>query len=57
MRAVNPEHPWLRPRVPRDVLFVLGGWSNGNAINLMETYDCRADRWLIFTESRDVQPR
>ncbi|XP_064454867.1 kelch-like protein 10 isoform X2 [Ornithodoros turicata] len=56
-RLLNPELLWLRPRVPRDVLFVIGGWSNGNAINLMETYDCRADRWLIFTGDRDVKPR
>ncbi|KAG0432517.1 hypothetical protein HPB47_020768 [Ixodes persulcatus] len=56
-QLVNPEQPWLRPRVPRDVLFVIGGWSNGSAINLIETYDCRADRWLIFSSDTGVKPR
>ncbi|KAH6941387.1 hypothetical protein HPB50_017888 [Hyalomma asiaticum] len=41
----------------RDVLFVIGGWSNGSATNLVESYDCRANRWLIFPNDRDVMPR
>ncbi|EEC04199.1 ring canal protein, putative, partial [Ixodes scapularis] len=41
----------------RDVLFVIGGWSNGSATNLVESYDCRANRWLIFPNDRDIMPR
>ncbi|KAL1481994.1 hypothetical protein MTO96_034093 [Rhipicephalus appendiculatus] len=56
-RMINLTHPMLRPRIPRDVLFVIGGWSNGSATNLVESYDCRANRWLIFPNDRDVMPR
>ncbi|UYV69015.1 KLHL10 [Cordylochernes scorpioides] len=35
-----------RPRMPHDVLFVMGGWSGGSATSLIETYDCRTDRWM-----------
>ncbi|XP_054153792.1 kelch-like protein 10 [Oppia nitens] len=38
-------HPFLRPRIPRDILFVFGGWSASNAINNIETYDCRVNKW------------
>ncbi|CAN8004446.1 unnamed protein product [Ixodes hexagonus] len=61
-RLINLSHPMLRPRIPRqarrqDVLFVIGGWSNGSATNLVESYDCRANRWLIFPNDRDIMPR
>lgn len=56
-RMINLTHPMLRPRIPRDVLFVIGGWSNGSATNLVESYDCRANRWLIFPNDRDIMPR
>ncbi|XP_064487825.1 kelch-like protein 10 isoform X2 [Ornithodoros turicata] len=56
-RLINLAHPMLRPRIPRDVLFVIGGWSNGSATNLVESYDCRANRWLVFTNDRDTMPR
>ncbi|XP_077500847.1 uncharacterized protein LOC144111423 isoform X2 [Amblyomma americanum] len=56
-RMINLTHPMLRPRIPRDVLFVIGGWSNGSATNLVESYDCRANRWLIFPNDRDTMPR
>lgn len=56
-KLINLSHPMLRPRIPRDVLFVIGGWSNGSATNLIESYDCRANRWLIFPGDRDIMPR
>lgn len=37
--------PMLRPRVPADVLFVLGGWSRDGVCSIMETYDDRVNRW------------
>ncbi|XP_049527524.1 kelch-like protein 10 [Dermacentor silvarum] len=35
---------WLTPRVPRDILFLFGGWTSG-ATNNMLTYNCRASKW------------
>ncbi|XP_070377870.1 kelch-like protein 10 [Dermacentor albipictus] len=32
------------PRVPKDILFVFGGWVQG-AVNHMYTYNCRANKW------------
>nr|XP_037288032.1 kelch-like protein 10 [Rhipicephalus microplus] len=56
-RMINLTHPMLRPRIPRDILFVIGGWSNGSATSLVESYDCRANRWLTFLNDRDIMPR
>lgn len=58
---VNPEtdvifHPLLRPRVPYDVLFAIGGWTAGSPTNFIETYDPRADRWLLSSDN-DTVPR
>lgn len=39
-------NPIARPRVPHEVLFVIGGWSDGVATSVIETYDIRADRWI-----------
>ncbi|XP_013387935.1 kelch-like protein 10 [Lingula anatina] len=39
-------HPLTRPRIPVDVLFVIGGWTEGNASRFIETYDAKADRWI-----------
>lgn len=39
--------PFVRPRVPHEILFVIGGWSGGRPIKMVETYDTRADRWVI----------
>lgn len=38
--------PMLRPRVPNEILFVIGGWSEGSARATIETYDTRADKWI-----------
>lgn len=38
--------PFLRPRIPRDIIFAFGGWSNGAASALMETYDSRVNKWF-----------
>ncbi|XP_065286545.1 kelch-like protein 10 isoform X2 [Dermacentor albipictus] len=43
--ARNPER-WL-PRMPYEMLFVVGGWSDGNERDAMEAYDPRAGRWLM----------
>ena len=33
------------PRLPYEILLVLGGWSGGSPTSVIETYDTRADRW------------
>ncbi|XP_049271113.1 kelch-like protein 10 [Rhipicephalus sanguineus] len=43
--ARNPER-WL-PRMPYQMLFVVGGWSEGRERDTIETYDARAGRWLM----------
>ncbi|XP_046387558.1 kelch-like protein 10 [Ischnura elegans] len=46
-----------RPRVPHEILFVMGGWSGGTPTNFMETYDTRADRWITVEETDPSGPR
>ncbi|XP_022655305.1 kelch-like protein 10 isoform X1 [Varroa jacobsoni] len=47
----------LRPRVSRETLFAIGGWSGGQASALVEAYDNRAHRWYALSQDNDVQPR
>lgn len=47
-REVDLAHPLARPRVPHEVMFVVGGWSGGSPTNIIETYDTRADRWITI---------
>ncbi|CAG5134203.1 unnamed protein product [Candidula unifasciata] len=48
--------PFARPRVPHEILFVIGGWSGGRPIKMVETYDTRADRWVVC-KAEDSTPR
>lgn len=50
------ENPLARPRVPRDVLFVLGGWMGDCPTNVVEAYDSRADNWTVC-DKPDPTPR
>ncbi|XP_050022789.1 kelch-like protein 10 [Dermacentor andersoni] len=38
---------WLKPRLPKDILFLFGGWTTG-ATNDMLTYNCRAAKWRVM---------
>lgn len=38
--------PYIRPRLPNEILFAVGGWSGGSPTNVIETYDCRAESWV-----------
>ncbi|XP_035221187.1 kelch-like protein 10 isoform X1 [Stegodyphus dumicola] len=40
-------HPFLRPRIPYEIIFVMGGWSAGSATNIMETLDVKSERWYL----------
>jgi hypothetical protein len=35
-----------RPQITHEILFAIGGCSEGNDTNFAETYDIRADRWV-----------
>jgi len=45
-KDVDLTNPIARPRVPHEIMFVVGGWSGGSPTNVIETYDTRADRWI-----------
>uniref|UniRef100_H2YMN5 BTB domain-containing protein n=1 Tax=Ciona savignyi TaxID=51511 RepID=H2YMN5_CIOSA len=36
----------IRPRLPFEILFAIGGWSGGSPTNAIEAYDPRAESWL-----------
>lgn len=44
------------PRIPRDVIFVIGGW-HGCAKSVIETYDIRVDRWSVVPHDDPAGPR
>jgi hypothetical protein len=44
-------YPFLRPRIPKDIIFVFGGWSASSATNELETYDCRVNKWFTIEEN------
>lgn len=35
------------PRLPNEIIFAIGGWSEGSPQTCIETYDSRADRWVV----------
>ncbi|KAH9383359.1 hypothetical protein HPB48_024578 [Haemaphysalis longicornis] len=37
---------WLKPRIPKDIIFMFGGWTRGFTNNLL-TYNCRSRRWAL----------
>lgn len=45
-RSPNFDHPLSRPRIPNMIIMVIGGWTNGEPTNKIETYDMRANIWL-----------
>lgn len=47
----------LVPRLPYSILFAIGGWFDGSACNMFETYDNRADRWIEFQFNDPFGPR
>lgn len=36
----------IRPRVPNQVMFAIGGWLEGVPTTLIETYDVRTNKWF-----------
>lgn len=52
----NLKNPFLRPRIPHEILFAIGGWSAGSPTSFIETYDTRADKWFLSVNT-DVIPK
>ncbi|XP_077522798.1 kelch-like protein 10 [Amblyomma americanum] len=38
---------WLTPRIPKDILFLFGGWTSG-ATNNMHAFNCRTGTWRLI---------
>ncbi|OWF51388.1 kelch-like protein 10 [Mizuhopecten yessoensis] len=53
-RDLDMANPLARPRIPHDVMFAVGGWTNRSPICTVETYDTRADRWIICSKNDDT---
>lgn len=49
--------PLALPRLPHEVIFAIGGWSEGLPQSHMETYDTRADRWVRISADDPAGPR
>ncbi|KAH7966654.1 hypothetical protein HPB49_018274 [Dermacentor silvarum] len=41
-----PTPMFARPRIPHEVMFVIGGWMAGGPTAYIESYDTKADRWI-----------
>jgi kelch-like protein 10 len=52
-----PIPDFVRPRIPHDILFAVGGWGTCSPTNYIETYDTRADRWSVVEEVDPAGPR
>ncbi|XP_049516599.1 uncharacterized protein LOC125942461 [Dermacentor silvarum] len=38
---------WLKPRLPKDLHFLFGGWTTSASNNLLK-YNCRAAKWRVM---------
>lgn len=39
-------YPFLRPRIPHDLIFIFGGYVGSSPCKLLETYDSRVNKWF-----------
>ncbi|XP_070377805.1 kelch-like protein 10 isoform X2 [Dermacentor albipictus] len=46
---------WLTPRLPKDILFLFGGWTTATT-NRMLTYNCRTAKWRVMG-NQNTPPR
>jgi kelch-like protein 10 len=47
---LTPE--FARQRIPHDILFVIGGYHDGNCTDSVEVYDVRADQWIEVSSTQ-----
>ncbi|KAL1417608.1 hypothetical protein MTO96_006109 [Rhipicephalus appendiculatus] len=52
-----PTPMFARPRIPHEVMFVIGGWMHGGPTTYTESYDTKADRWIKVEEVDPEGPR
>jgi kelch-like protein 10 len=52
-----PTPDFVRPRIPHDILFAIGGWRGHSPTNDFEAYDTRTDRWVEVEEVDRTGPR
>ncbi|KAH7972302.1 hypothetical protein HPB52_010841 [Rhipicephalus sanguineus] len=45
---------WLTPRLPKDILFLFGGWAENAPTNEMLTYNNRSHKWRNFGNQSTV---
>ncbi|KAJ6644555.1 Kelch-like protein 10 [Pseudolycoriella hygida] len=45
------------PRIPHDVIFLIGGWNSDLALSTIQTYDTRADRFIDVLHDDPAGPR
>ncbi|RWS24731.1 kelch-like protein 10 [Leptotrombidium deliense] len=43
---INCEVKHMKPRIPDEIIFAIGGWLEGVPTTLVETYDIRTNRWF-----------
>ena len=39
-------YPFLRPRIPHELIFIFGGYVGSSPCKLLETYDSRVNKWF-----------
>ncbi|KDQ86070.1 kelch-like protein 10 [Zootermopsis nevadensis] len=47
----------VRPLIPQDILFAIGGYHEGRPSDVIEAYDARADRWSVVEGVDSIAPR
>ncbi|KAH7961467.1 hypothetical protein HPB52_009288 [Rhipicephalus sanguineus] len=52
-----PTPMFARPRIPHEVMFVMGGWMQGGPTAYIESYDTKADRWIKVDDVDPEGPR
>jgi len=57
MLTDNLSSTMTRPRYPSEVLFAIGGWSDGNPTGAVETYDTKSDSWTRIYVEDSYGPR
>jgi kelch-like protein 10 len=45
-----PDREFARPCIPHDIPFPTGGWSVYRAMNYIQMYDTRENRWVKVEE-------
>lgn len=48
-------YPFLRPRIPHELIFVYGGYVGSSPCKLLETYDSRVNKWFRIDVQHLVQ--